>query len=257
MGILCISPMNSTFIRSLFQTANGKNLPACSFKHFGLAILDDTLITIGGSDGLNISNVLLSLLPNLIFWRNWKAVLPPMPTRRIRPAAVTTLKYLVVAGGQTTIANPCDLLTVEVLDTCTTEWSNAKCLPQPVHSLQMTLCGRKMYLLKDREFYSCSVEKLLEVCEGTSASSDGGSVWTKLASIAMQSGASLVTLREHVIALGGSIVGGNSSTAIDCYYEATNTWSVLGQLPTPRSNVLAAVLPSSEIASSIWRLSKE
>ena len=232
----------------LYAISNNKwnKLPACSYKYFGLAILDDTLITIGGSDGSNITNTLLSLVPGRIFGRNWKAVLPPMPTSRIRPAAVVTRTYLIVAGGQKTMSNPCDLLTVEVLDKCTLQWSNAKHLPRPIHSLQMTLCGRKVYLLKDREFYSCSVENLLAVCDEASANGDDGSAWTKLASIPLQSGASLVTLREHVIALGGV----NSTPAIDCYNEATNKWSVLGQLPNPRSSVLAAALPSGKLVVS-------
>ena len=33
----------------------------------------------------------------------------------------------------------------------------------------------------------------------------------------------------------------------DCYDVATKSWSVIGEMPTPRSRVLTAVLPSNKL----------
>ena len=39
--------------------------------------------------------------------------------------------------------------------------------------------------------------------------------------------------------------GGNPTGAIHCYDRNTNSWSVIGEMPTPRSCTLVTVLPSS------------
>ena len=49
---------------------------------------------------LDPTNVLRSLSPGDL---QWKEVLPPMPTKRADPAALTTQNHLVVAGGRKNI----------------------------------------------------------------------------------------------------------------------------------------------------------
>ena len=69
----------------------------------------------------------------------------------------------------------------------------------------MTLCGGYLYLSQDNTIFSCSVEELLKSCKPASTnSSDGGSVWTTLTDIPVPYGATLATLRGHVLAIGGS-----------------------------------------------------
>ena len=80
-------------------------------------------------------------------------------------------------------------------------------------------------------------------------SSDGDSVWTRLASIPVEEDSALAPLRGHVLAIGGycSYIYGGPTGAIHCYDVATNSWSVIGQIPTPRYRVLTAVLSSNEL----------
>ena len=205
-------------------------LAHCKYAYFAMAVINDALTTIGGwDDRLGATNTLLSLSGS-----SWEEVLPPMPTKRAHPSTAYTPTHLVVAGRQT----------VEVLNTETLQWSTASSLPKAISYPQMTTCDRCIYLVsRDSEVFSCSVEDLLK----STNNSDGGSVWTRLASIPTSQWSTLATLRGHVLAIGGDDNGGNPTGAIHCYDVATNSWSVIGEMPTPRSLVLALVVASNEL----------
>ena len=94
----------------------------------------------------------------------------------------------------------------------------------------------------DNKVFSCPVEDLLK----STISSDIGSVRTRLANIPVPEKSTLATLRGRVLAIGGKD-GGNPTGAIHCYAVATNSWSVIGEMPTPKCRVLTAVLPSNEL----------
>ena len=217
-------------------------LPEYEFLVFALAVVKGNLTTIGGFSGVGVTNSLFSLSGS-----SWKKVLPPMPTKRCRPAAASTPTHLVVAGGMSGYISG-HLFTVEVLSQESLQWSTASSLPVDVPYPQLTLCGGSFYLLHSSRLYFCSVEDLLKSCEPATNSSDGGSViWTELAAVPVENRSSLVTLRGRVLAIGGAedLVYGNETGAIHCYNVTTNSWSVIGEMPTPRSFVLAAVLPSN------------
>ena len=213
-------------------------LPQCKYEYFAMAVINDTLTTIGGGHQVGATNTLLSLHAS-----SWEEVLPPMPTKRQLPAAATTPTHLVVAGG----LRGGFLATVEVLNTETLQWSTASSLPEAVRSLseavrfpQITMCGGCLYIADNTSnIFSCSMEDLTN-------SSDRGFVWTRLASIPVERDSTLATLSGHVLAVGGhnkSI----STGAIHCYNVATKSWSVIGEMPPPRFRVLTAVLPSNEL----------
>ena len=235
-------------------------LPECKLRRFGLAVVKGKLTTIGGISiiGYGLTNSLFSLSGSSwkevlfsLFGGPWKEVLPPMPTKRYLPAAASTPTHLVVAGGSG------DLSTVEVLSQETLQWSTASSLPVDVASPQLTLCGRSFYLLNVKSLYSCSVEDLLKSCKPATNSSDGCSVWTELAAVPVTFYSSLVTLRGHVLAIGGAHdrFDGNPTGAIHCYNVTTNSWSHC-EMPTPRYDVLAAVLPSNDLVVVGGRLSQ-
>ena len=209
-------------------------LPQCKYEYFAMAVINDALTTIGGwAYQIGATNTLLSLSGS-----SWEEILPPMPTKRIHPAAANTPTHLVVAG-QSTI----DLASVEVLNTKTFQWSTANSLPKAVGYPQMTTCGGCIYLAnRHNEVFLCSMEDLLK-----STNSSDCSVWTRLASIPAPKLSTLATLRGCVLAIGGDDNVGNPKGAIHCYDAATNSWSVIGEMPTPRSQVLTAVLPSNDL----------
>ena len=191
-------------------------LPQCKYRHFAMAVINDTLTTIGGWDHqLTVTNTLLSLSGS-----SWEEVLPPMPTKRMHPAAANTLTHLVVAGGGLSLGDR--VATVEVLNTETLQWFTASSLPQVL----------------DNKVFSCPVEDLLK-----STNSNDCSVWTRLSNISTPQRSSLATLRGRVLAIGG-YDDGNPMGAIHCYDVATKSWSVIGEMPTW---VLTAVLPRNEL----------
>ena len=217
-------------------------LSECKHEDFALARIDDKLTAIGGRDSKRITNTLLCSHGG--FFRSlWEEVLPPMPTKRMHPAAANTSTHLVVAGGRQVLVGN-SLKTVEVLNTVTFQWSTATSLPQSVNYPQMTTCDGQFYLSNnDNNIFSCNVEDLLNSTDGDNS----GSVWTRLARIPTEEDSSLATLRGHVLAIGGADSHGYPTGAIHCYDTTTNSWSVIGEMPTPRSDVLTAVLSRNEL----------
>ena len=228
-------------------------LPGCKSRLCGLAVVKGKLTTIGGIIvNATIGGIIVNDPTNSLFslsGSSWKEVLPPMPTERFRPASASTPTHLVVAGGTRWFYSAGNLSTVEVLSQETLQWSTASSLPVDVPSPQQTLCRGSFYLLNYNSLYSCSVEDLLKSCEPATNSSDGGSVWTQLSAVPVRFNSSLVTLRGRVLAIGGADDPFDNSTtgAIHCYNATTNSWSVIGEMPTPRSEVLAAALPSNDL----------
>ena len=219
-------------------------LRPCKYKFFGLAVIDGELTTIGGRKNrfTTVTNVLLSLLRGRWSSMNWREVFPPMPTKRVAPAAVTTKTHLVVAGGREGMSD------VEILDTRTLQWSIASSLPRPVCSPQMIPCSSHFYFSNDATFLSCSVEELLKSCEPKPTSdTDNGSLWTRLADIPVKYNACVVKSGGNMLAIGGNnkADGDNPTAAIHCYDRTKNTWNVVGYIRHPKSQVLTAVLPCS------------
>ena len=214
-------------------------LKQCEYSNFSMAVVNNQLTTIGGWRGYGVTatNTLLSLS------RSWEELLPPMPTARVLSATVTTPTHLIVAGGQIGLNHASSV--VETLDTNTLQWSSVSSLPEALQYPSMTLCNGQLYLSEHSKIFSCSVEELLKSRKPASTNSSG-SVWTKLT---VPYYARLTTLRGQVLAIGGSDQEwlGRPTGAIHQYNRSTNSWSVIGEIPTPRAWPLVAVLPSHEL----------
>ena len=237
-------------------------LERCEYEHFSMAVVNNRVTTIGGERGDTATNILLSLLRSSSEMK-WEKVLPSMPTPRITSAAITTPSHLIVAGGEKTrglLLPGVALSVVELLDTNTLQWSSVSSAPEALQCPNMTLCNGQLYLSKhSRIFFSCFVKELIKSSKPASAtgvsskpaSATGVSVWTQLANIPLPYWASLTTLRGQVLAIGGSdryiYMDGTPTGAIHRYNRATNSWSVIGGMPTPRAKPLVAVLPSHEL----------
>ena len=211
-------------------------LQPCEFESFGMAVVNDRVTTIGGYCDDKPTNILLCLEDQ---GTKWKELFTQMPTPRAQPASATTPTHLIVAGGTTGPFSK-GLSTIEILNTNTLQWSSASSAPRALIFPHTSLRGERLYLTERDAVFSCSVEKLIQSCN------DGGSVWTKLTNTPVSCDASLTTLMGQVIALGGSDQG-MPSGVIHSYDGSTNSWSVFGKMPTPRSHTLVAVVPSKEM----------
>ena len=221
-------------------------LKRCKYASFSMAVVNNQLTTIGGWGDGTATNTLLCLSRSSSEMK-WEELLPPMPTARIYSAAVTTPTHLIVAGGKTELFGDA-LSVVETLDTNTLQWSSVSSSPEEVRYPNMTLCNGQLYLSEHSKIFSCSVEELLKSHKPASTNSSG-SVWTKLTDIPVPYWASLTTLRGQVLAIGGSDqqLMGTPTGAIHQYNRSTNSWSVIGEMPTPRACPPIAVLPSHEL----------
>ena len=252
-------------------------LEQCEYSNFSMAVVNNQLTTIGGQRGFTATNTLLCLSRSSSEMK-WEELLPPMPTPRIWSAAVTTPTHLIVAGGKTGLLGAA-LSVVETLDTNTLQWSSVSSSPEALSVPNMTLCNGQIYLSEHSKIFSCSVEELLKSRKPASTNSSDSvwtkltdipvpywaslttllksrkpastnssdSVWTKLTDIPVPYWASLTTLRGQVLAIGGSNQNDTPTGAIHQYNRSTNSWSVIGEMPTPRDCPLVAVLPSHEL----------
>ena len=224
-------------------------LPQCPHRLSGLAVINEQLTAIGGIKMLlNTNNILLSLKHGQS-GSEWEQFLPPMPTARAYPATVTTPTHLVVVGGNASLAGD-PICIVEVMDIETLQWSTASSLPRAVYYPQMTLCDEHLYLSDSiNNLFSWSMEELLQSSKEpvSTDSSNGGSVWTRLANIPVRYTSSLVTLGGRVLAITSKDCNGRLTGAIHCYNKATNSWSIVGEMLTPRSDVLTTVLPTNKL----------
>ena len=218
-----------------------KELKVTLNSGFGLAVVKNALTTVGGLDNKTKQKVssLLCYTDNL-----WKEVLPSMPTKKKYPATVSTPNHLLVAGGFLSAS-------VEVLDTENMQWFVTEPLPQHNTYPHMKLCDGFLYVSHEHTVFHCSVKDLLESCQSPSImynSNQGSSVWTRLADIPVTF-STLETLKGRVLAIGGyySSRAGEPTGAIHCYNVATNSWSVIDEMPTPRGAALTAVLPNDTL----------
>ena len=217
-------------------------LKPCRYKYFGMAVIGNKLTTIGGEHGDSATNTLLCLSGSLSEME-WEGLLSPMPTERVRPAAVTTPKHLVVAGGFWHIW----LSTIEVLNLHTLQWMSASSTPKSLTRPDATLSSGRLYLSGHNPVFSCSLGELIKSCKPVSASGhDGGSVWTRLPNTPTYN-TTLATLRGHVLAIGGSDGYSIPAGAIHCYNRHTDSWTNIGDMPTARFDTLVAVLPSNSL----------
>ena len=217
-------------------------LPPSSHQYFSLAFINNKLTTIGGetSDG-TCTNTLLSLAGSGSK-KKWKELLPPMPTKRVSSAAVTSTTHLVVAGGFNTERR--GLSTVEVLNTANFQWSMVSNLPEAVYYPGIILCNGYLCISSGSTVYSCSTDTLIQSSE-KSSSIPNSSPWNRIADINDHS--TIATLGEHILAVGGER-DGVSSAVINCYDKDTNSWNIMAEMSTARSHVLIAVLSRNRMA---------
>ena len=168
-----------------------------------------------------------------------------MITPRSRPEVATYNNYLLAAGG---VGDGRKLTTVEVLDVRDgRQWLTVTQLPVP--------CAYKTSAIVQDNWYVITASKEVQyvhlptLCQTASKSAtDTPARWQRLADTPLGA--------TTAIALSGSLltVGGRhdntASTAIHLYHPETNTWTEVGNLPTPRYYCSATVLASGELLVS-------
>ena len=246
---------NSKVLAYNSTTQEWSTLPKCPSELFTLAVVNGLVTAVGGRqpDG-EPTNTLLSLMDSEGGKRKWVEHFPPMPTRRWRTSVVCSGKALVVAGGGVGgHLRMEELDTVEVMDANTLQWSTASSLPVPLCSASATVCGDNIFLVEVGELtsvYTCFLNSLLPSHNvRTKSSPVAKSVWFTVAQQPLEC-STYVALNGRLLAIGGFVDCDSyyaSSSAIHTYNPATNSWEVISDMPTPRSDCLAAVLPGNKL----------
>ena len=231
------------------STDSWSKLPEYQYYFFGMTAVNGFLTLVGGLDRYtpyNVTNKLGVWDPSS---QQWTQPYPPMITPRSRPEVATYNSYLLAAGGRD---SGVELTTVEILDvTASEQWLTATHLP--------VLCDLKTSAILHDNWYIITESKqvmytsLPELCTTPqtvtmSATNTTPAQWRHLPDSPL--GASTA------IALHGSLltVGGchdnTASAAIHLYRSETNSWTKVGNLPTPRYSCSVTLLPSGEFLVS-------
>ena len=152
------TPENTTSLYQYeyYSTEKWTDLPPCSYRDSGLAIIDSELTTVGGWDDTSRTNKLFTLRQ-----RKWVEKYPPMNTACSRPAVVGTSDgdYLIVIGGYDD--GYFWTATVELLQVKSRRWHKLTDLPQPLPDPSATICGDQLNVIgRDGNGYSCSLQAL-------------------------------------------------------------------------------------------------
>ena len=219
-------------------------LPDCHAHYSTLAVVNGLLTTVGGS---NI-NQLFSLRE-----RKWTELFPPMPSKRHSAIAVTTGRALIVAGGYGDNGQlRGNITTVEVLNIDSRRWSTAANLPQSMYRASATVCGDRIYMGESNSVITCSLSALLQSCcpkiieAQPSTPSPRDPVWTTVADHRVRY-SSLVSINNHLLAISGSELDYEPTTAVRLYDPVNNSWQTISHLVTSRRLCFAVVLPENRI----------
>ena len=234
-------------------TNRWKGLPKCPYQGSSLAIVNGTLTSIGGFEGGIIrspKNQLFSLSSDKSSTTGdgWTVQFPPMPTRRCNTAAITTEDKLIVAGGESGTTYMQRLTTVEVMDTkAPVVWSTVASLPHPYSSTSAAICGDDLYVLggldeskQTTSVLTCSLTELLLSSRETT------SVWYRTADSAKYY-STCAAVNGELVAVGGCDEEGDADAGVYKYKSATNSWDLIGKMPTARYQCLVAVLESRKM----------
>ena len=137
-------------------------LPPYECTHFGMVVVNDQLIVIGG---IHVATKTRSSL--LGVWnmdsQTWMHPFPPMPTARRSPSVMThNNRWLVVVGGRCENLHT-QLSVVEILDSEVGQWHQGVPTPQPLSHAAVAIVHDTCYLLGGFTMSGTSSKKVFSV----------------------------------------------------------------------------------------------
>ena len=223
-----------------------------------IAVLDNHVTLLGGRD---VSTGKFTNTPFTWYAEEglWKQVLPPMPTGRSRPAAISHDNLLLVTGGlaedDSTVLN-----TTDVLDLTSMTWSTPEGLnlPVPLWGHHLAFCGEYIYLVggatvypwRSSKDYNSQAWRAKWIDVKKTATSQHSQlqrdVWTPITDPP--------TLCPTPISCGGTLytVGGHARddkpiSTVYTYITARNQWVSVGDMSVGRNFHCAVPLSSNTI----------
>jgi len=228
-------------------------LADCPHRDCGLAVINGLLTAVGGVViAANTCNEVTDALVSLvgIGKGKWVKRFPPMTTKRTLPAVVATELYLVVAGGNARCQGD-KLTSVEVMTISSKQWLTAIDLPMPASRMSMTQCGDHLYMLggwikettMTQQVLTCSLATLVR---STQSMFTPSGVWQRVADVPEYQ-STCTTLQGALVSVGGCDNDWNPTDVIRRYNPVTNSWHVIGHMPTARYQSLVVTLPGDRL----------
>lgn len=209
-------------------------LKPSTYQNFSLAVLEDSIVTIGGisREGKRTKNLYRQSKGR------WRVCYSPMPDHRVCAASLATPTHLVVVGGR----NRQELDSADIMEIATSQWhSLAQCLPDRMGHPQITLCNDSLYIGKDTSIYSTSLAHLIDASLKSEIPK-----WENVKELpSHMGGASLVAMNGRIIALGGHDCNDKPAEDICSFHEEDESWTTIDSLPMPKRDVLTALLPGN------------
>ena len=125
-----------------YNTTSAKwaELPPYQVRSFGMTVIDNQLVLVGGWDGVQFTKV-------LGVWgadsREWTHPYPEMPTAQSRCSTVVYKKWLIVACGWSSQG---PVGSVEVMNTETEQWHTGHPTPKQWYGMKTAIVGDIMLL---------------------------------------------------------------------------------------------------------------
>ena len=225
-----VSPCGSSEVyKYIMQQDKWIQLQNCPYSNSGLVIINNSLLSVGGSAFRLKTNKLFRLQR-----KKWKEYIPSMNTARSHPGLATQSHHLIVIGGRDENDKP--IASVEVFDDQTKTWTLLSNLPHPLNRPSATLCGEQLYVLSGdykSEGYCCSIKEL-----STSSGSPPALTWTPIPRPPVYL-STIATLSGVPVVVGGS-VRERDTTSSTVYSLSHGQWMECGHLYEARFDCLVA-----------------
>ena len=227
-----------------YESEQWSKLKQYKCRYFSMAAVKRQLTLVGGEDSSTWQPT-----SDIAVWdregasHTWTHPYPPMPTPRYWPAVATYNQWLVVAGGCVDYFNK--LAAVEVLDTDNHQWLSASSLPVKCSHVTTAILQDELYLVGGI-LNKTLVANLPDIIHSSTSATTNP--WRTLPAPPLERSAA-ITVHGALLAVSGchGMDYSTASTAIHVYQPATNSWSKVGDLPSPRSHCACTVLHSGEL----------
>ena len=234
--------------KSIWEFASASNewnqIPTSSHcSGFSLVSIENELTMVGGWFENFFGNYKCTNKLHSFIKGKWVEKYPPMPTKRYACTAVYANHALLVVGGAQN--NYVQVATVEILNTRSKQWSSVSSLPFPSARPSISICEQYVYVhatnipSKRQYLVRCSLLSL-------TFSTPWPVIWEKVASLPVK-GSTLVTVKGHLLALGGSSSKGDPTREIRQYSIDKDSWQVVNRMKVARSECTAALLPDNKL----------
>jgi serine/threonine protein kinase len=220
-------------------------LPVVKKGEFSLVVIDDSYVAaVGGCYNLKDTGSILRLLPDSPSPFKWVKAFADVPTSRSFPLCAALGNYLLVAGGE---KNGRPVAAVEVLDMRSETWHYVRTLPSSLSlftRMRVATANRFAYFtggfedgILSNAAYAVNIDRLVNETRNAEEQ-----LWLELPDLPV-SGASIVSIRKRLLALGGyNVITKLSSDLIYEFDQINGLWEKVGSLPSSITRGLTSIV---------------